>query len=51
MQAREEVERLGEMEEVIEKEVEIEKRDIEPSKRIPEEDYFEIPQIQYPEDK
>lgn len=49
MQAREEVERLGEMEEVIEKEVEIE--EIEPSKRIPEEDYFEIPQIQYPEDK
>lgn len=46
LQAREEVERLGKMEEV-----EIKKRDMEPFKRILEEDHFEIPQIQYPEDK
>lgn len=46
MQAREEVERLDEMEEV-----EIKKKDVEPFKRILKEDHFEIPQIQYPEDK
>lgn len=51
MQARKEVERLGEMEEIIEKEVEIKKKDIAPFKRILEEDHFEISQIQYPEDK
>ncbi|KAG5334789.1 ODFP2 protein, partial [Acromyrmex charruanus] len=45
--AREEVERLSK----VEKEIEIKKRDIEPVKKILEEDYFEIPQIQYPEDK
>ncbi|XP_018338308.1 PREDICTED: golgin subfamily A member 3 isoform X3 [Trachymyrmex septentrionalis] len=45
--AREEVERLRKVEE----ETEIKKRDIEPFKKILEEDYFEIPQIQYPEDK
>ncbi|EGI65766.1 Outer dense fiber protein 2 [Acromyrmex echinatior] len=45
--AREEVERLRK----VEKEIEIKKRDIEPFKKILEEDYFEIPQIQYPEDK
>jgi len=47
LQAREEVERLGEIEE----KVEIKKRDIEPFKRLLEKDHFEIPQIQYPEDK
>ncbi|TGZ52776.1 Outer dense fiber protein 2 [Temnothorax longispinosus] len=44
--AREEVEQLGEIEEI-----EIKKRDEEPFKKILEEDHFEIPQIQYPEDK
>ncbi|XP_077258497.1 uncharacterized protein LOC143895322, partial [Temnothorax americanus] len=44
--AREEVERLGEIEEI-----EIKERDEETFKKILEEDHFEIPQIQYPEDK
>lgn len=42
------------MEKVIEEkeeEVDKEKKDIEPLKRIPEEDRFELPQIAYPEDK
>jgi len=47
LQAREEVEQLRK----VEKETEIKKRDIEPFKKILEEDHFEIPQIQYPEDK
>lgn len=47
----------GEIEKVIEeKEEEIvcvdkEEKDIEPLKGIPEEDRFELPQIDYPEDK
>ncbi|KYQ54434.1 Outer dense fiber protein 2 [Trachymyrmex zeteki] len=45
--AREKVERLRK----VEKETEIRKRDIEPFKKILEEDHFEIPQMQYPEDK
>ncbi|XP_018053543.1 PREDICTED: plectin [Atta colombica] len=45
--AREEVKQLRK----VEKETEIKKRDIEPFKKILEEDHFEIPQIQYPEDK
>ncbi|XP_072742959.1 uncharacterized protein [Anoplolepis gracilipes] len=54
--AREKVERIedssSEIEKVIIKEKEEkEKKDIEPLKRIPEEDRFEIPQIEYPEDK
>lgn len=58
MQAREEVERIedssGEIEKVVEEEeeeVEKEKIDVESLKRIPEEDRFELPQIEYPEDK
>ncbi|CAL1680402.1 unnamed protein product [Lasius platythorax] len=56
--AREEVERIedssGEIEKVVEEEeeeVEKEKIDVESLKRIPEEDRFELPQIEYPEDK
>ncbi|XP_070164453.1 paramyosin [Polyergus mexicanus] len=52
--AREKVEQIedssGEIEKVIE-EVKKEKIDIEPLKKIPEEDRFELPQIEYPEDK
>lgn len=59
MQAREKVEKQvdGEIKEIMEKkeeEIEAEKeekKDIEPLKQIPEEDRFELPQIEYPEDK
>lgn len=43
LQAREEVDKM--------EKVEVKKRDVEPFKKILEEDRFEIPQIQYPEDK
>lgn len=59
MQAREKVEKQvdGEIKKIMEKkeeEIEAEKeekKDIEPLKQIPEEDRFELPQIEYPEDK
>lgn len=59
LQAREEVERIkdlsGEIEEIVkekEKEEEVEEKiDIKPLQKIPEEDRFELPQIEYPEDK
>ncbi|KAL6442884.1 hypothetical protein ACFW04_002734 [Cataglyphis niger] len=55
----EQIEDLSEIEKVTEEieeieeieEVEKEKIDIEPPKKIPEEDRFELPQIEYPEDK
>lgn len=61
LQAREKVEQIedlsGEIEKVIEKKeeeivcVDKEEKDVEPLTRIPEEDRFELPQIDYPEDK